>query len=89
MLANNLDALHAMARKIGLRRDWFQHKDSFAHYDVTANKRRQALEAGAIAIEIGELPDDVLMRREDGTYEKRCDRIARREAEKAAKDATE
>jgi Protein of unknown function (DUF4031) len=78
MLANDLDALHAMADRIGLKRAWFQGDKTFAHYDLTASKRRLAREAGAIDIELGELPDDVLMRAKDGTYERRCDRIARR-----------
>lgn len=79
MLANDLDALHAMAVRIGLRRSWFQGDKTFAHYDVMASKRRLALAAGAIEIELGELPDDVLMlNRQDGTYERRFDRLARR-----------
>jgi hypothetical protein len=81
MLANDIDELHTMAKRIGLKRAWFQSNETFAHYDVTANKRELALKAGAVPIDIGDLPDDVLMRRTDGTYEKRCDRIARRKAE--------
>lgn len=80
MLANDLDALHAMADRLGLKRAWFQGDTTFAHYDLTASKRKLAVAAGAVEIELGELPDDVLMRREDGSYERRCDRIARREA---------
>lgn len=79
MLANDLDALHAMAAKIGLRRAWFQGDSTFAHYDLTASKRALAVAAGAIEIDAGEIPDDVLMlRREDGTFERRCDRFARK-----------
>lgn len=84
LLGSDIDELHALAKKIGLRRDWFQGNETFAHYDVTQGKRAQALAAGAIPIEIGELPNDVLMRRTDGTYEQRCVRIARRNAEKEA-----
>jgi hypothetical protein len=81
MLANDLDALHAMAAKIGLKREWFQGGKTFAHYDVQRRKRALAVAAGAIEIGLGELPDDVLMlRRADGTYERRCDRLARRAA---------
>ena len=79
MLANDLDALHGMAARIGLKRAWFQGDKTFAHYDVQASKRRLAVAAGAVEIELGELPDDVLMlNRENGTYERRCDRLARR-----------
>jgi hypothetical protein len=84
MLANDLDELHAMADRIGLKREWFQGNTTFAHYDLTRPKRALAVQAGATRIELGELPDDVLMRRKDGAYEQRCDRIARRAAEKEA-----
>jgi hypothetical protein len=69
MLANDLDALHAMADRIGLRRSWFQDK-RHPHYDLTASKRRLALAAGAIEIELGEFPPDSLIRR-NGVYERR------------------
>jgi hypothetical protein len=66
-----------MADRIGLRRSWFQGRSTFAHYDLTASKRRLALDAGARPIDLGEIPDDILMLREPGTYERRCDRDAR------------
>lgn len=81
MLSNDLEELHAFARRIGLRRAWFQDH-TFPHYDLTRGRWQQALAEGATPIEAGDVPDDVLMRRTDGTYEKRCDRIARRKAEK-------
>ena len=77
MLTSDLAELHAIAERIGLKRAWFQDR-TFAHYDLTASKRTLALAAGAIPIELGEIPDDVLMRCKDGTYERRCDRKARR-----------
>ena len=81
LLTSDLDELHAMAEQIGLKRSWFQHDKSFAHYDLVATKRLLAIIAGAVPIEFGELPDDVLMlNREDGTYEPRRDRLARRHA---------
>lgn len=61
LLTSDLDELHAMADRIGLKRAWFQDK-TFPHYDVMASKRRQALAAGAVPIGTGEIPDDVLMR---------------------------
>jgi Protein of unknown function (DUF4031) len=76
MMGSDLDELHAMADKIGLRRSWFQGDSTFAHYDLTRNKRAQALAAGAQAIEATEIPDDVLMKKADGTYEQRCERRA-------------
>lgn len=41
------DALHRIARQIGLRREWFQPKEGFPHYDVTPSKRVAAIRAGA------------------------------------------
>jgi hypothetical protein len=74
MLANDLDALHRMADRIGLRREWFQGDKTFAHYDLTSPKRKAAIAAGAVEIELGEVPYDVLMHVGDGRYERRCDR---------------
>jgi len=48
MYADTDAELHAMARRIGLRRSWFQYSQHLPHYDVTAQKRVQALKAGAI-----------------------------------------
>lgn len=89
MLATNIDELHAMAARIGLRREWFQGAGTFPHYDVQRRKRALALAAGAVPIEIGEIPDDVLMRRKDGTYERRSDRMARRDARRAEREAAD
>lgn len=77
MLANDIDALHEMADRIGLKRAWFQEQGSFPHYDLTASKRRLAVAAGAIEIDLGELPTDVLHRCSDGVYEQRHVRLAR------------
>ncbi len=53
--------LHAFAVTIGLKRQWFQpgkrlgrpteHDPVHDHYDLTANKRRQAIVAGAVAVD--------------------------------------
>jgi hypothetical protein len=47
-----LAELHAFAARIGLRRAWFQGPPAhrFPHYDVTANKRAQAIRAGATEV---------------------------------------
>jgi hypothetical protein len=40
--------LDAFARRLGLRREWFQgHRGKLNHYDLTASKRKQALKVGA------------------------------------------
>lgn len=84
MLASDLDELHTLAAKIGLRRDWFQEEHTFPHYDLTASKRRLALQHGAIPIGLGEVPDDVLMCCKDGTYETKGQRFARRASSRQA-----
>jgi hypothetical protein len=76
MFANDLAALHAMADMIGLRRVWFQGHKTFPHYHLTASKRRLALAHGAVEIDLGEIPEDVLMKtNEPGVYQRRCDRV--------------
>ena len=51
MTADTLDELHAMARKIGLKRIWFQEHPRHPHYDLTESRRTAALAAGAVFIE--------------------------------------
>lgn len=47
MVADTLEELHDLAKKIGLKRAYFQGHGRFPHYDLTPNKREQALKAGA------------------------------------------
>jgi hypothetical protein len=54
MVADTLEELHRMARKIGLKREWFQDHD-IPHYDVTNPKRRLAVANGAKEITRKEL----------------------------------
>lgn len=54
--------LHEFAAGIGLKRSWFQpgkvvgrpdeHDPTGDHYDVTAGKRRRAIAAGAVSVNI-------------------------------------
>jgi hypothetical protein len=78
MMGSDFDELHAMAARIGLKRAWFQSDSTFAHYDLTASKRALAIKAGAVKIAPGDLPDDLLMRNDDGSYEQRHARLTRR-----------
>lgn len=48
MIADTLDELHAMADRLGLKREWFQDEASFPHYDIAKSKRSLAIAAGAI-----------------------------------------
>jgi hypothetical protein len=50
MIADTENELHEFARRLGLRREWFQNRHSnprLWHYDLTASKRQQALCLGA------------------------------------------
>lgn len=47
MWSDDLEALHNLARKIGLRPAWFQDKPGFPHYDLIPTKRSLALLYGA------------------------------------------
>jgi len=48
LVADSVAELHAFAERLGLKREWFQDKTRYPHYDVTVNVRRRALELGAI-----------------------------------------
>ena len=55
MIADTLEELHEMADKIGLKREWFQDKPGFPHYDVQHRKRAQAIELGAQSVTMREI----------------------------------
>lgn len=48
LIADTLDELHTMARRIGLKRVWFQDKPHCRHYDLTPARRAKAVELGAV-----------------------------------------
>lgn len=54
MIADTEEELHEMARKIGLRREWFQDT-SRPHYDVSKTKRAEAVRHGAVEVSVKEL----------------------------------
>jgi hypothetical protein len=56
MVATSLEELHCMAGAIGLKRAWFQGKNT-PHYDVCWKKRGLALSEGAIEVTRAEMAD--------------------------------
>lgn len=48
LVADTLEELHDFARRLGLKRCWFQDMASYPHYDVTIATREKALALGAI-----------------------------------------
>ena len=51
--ADSEEELHALAARIGLRREWAQRsRTGVVHYDLTPKKRAQAIRAGASDREI-------------------------------------
>lgn len=46
----NEDALHALAARLGLKREWFQDKPGFPHYDITQGKVALAHRMGALRL---------------------------------------
>lgn len=49
LMADTVDELHSMAKKIGLKRSWFQ-LGSRPHYDLVEKKRDKAVLNGAIEL---------------------------------------
>lgn len=41
------EQLHALAAKVGMKRQWFQNKPGFPHYDLVPTKRAAAIKHGA------------------------------------------
>jgi hypothetical protein len=51
MMADTVEELHDMARKVGSKRDWFQVSHTgVPHYDLPIFRRIQAVQLGAIEI---------------------------------------
>ena len=50
LYADTVEELHQLAATLGLSPDWFRPREDFPHYDLTAAKRRQAVEAGAVEV---------------------------------------
>lgn len=77
LTTTDIDELHELAAKIGLRREWFQDK-TFPHYDVQRRKRQLAIAAGAVPREMLSPHDPAtLVKKRDGGYETYGERMDR------------
>lgn len=50
LTADTIEELQAFAKRIGLRRGWFQARHAAPHYDITRPRRERALAAGAVFV---------------------------------------
>ena len=66
MLADTLEELHAMADRLGLKREWFQ-PESTPHYDICQSKRRLALKFGAVEIDNRQMVEIIRKWRQRGS----------------------
>lgn len=56
LVADKEKELHKFAKKLGLNKKWVHHnKGNMPHYDLTARKRRLAVQLGAVEITQGQL----------------------------------
>lgn len=68
LAADSLDELHEFARRLGLRREWFQDKGPLSHYDATVKWRRdRAMVMGARPVGVREMPAIVRRMNADAT----------------------
>lgn len=58
LMADTLTELHAFAKRLGLKRAWFQQHRAVAHYDLTENKRRHAVRLGAQEVVLSFRPEN-------------------------------
>lgn len=45
-----IEDLHAFAKRIGMKRSWFQEHRLMPHYDLTPARRAMAIRAGAVFV---------------------------------------
>jgi hypothetical protein len=68
LVADDEDELHDFAARLGMRREWYQHKPSRphqAHYDLPERRRPDALALGAVPVSWRDLGR--MLRRRRGT----------------------
>lgn len=76
LLADTLDELLEMASLIGIDHNWLQKPGTHQeHFDISAERRILALEAGAIAISYREAGRITYTRRKLQSHSAKCDHI--------------
>lgn len=65
MIADTLEELHEMARKIGMKKEWFQDDIDHPHYDLSLSRRALAVQYGAIEVSSRELIQIIREQRKD------------------------
>ncbi len=77
LVADTDEELHAFAALLGMRREWFQHKEGRphqAHYDVPDRARQRALDLGAVPVTWRQVGRMMRQRRLGGIGRSRPDR---------------
>ncbi|MCD6392439.1 MAG: DUF4031 domain-containing protein [Planctomycetes bacterium] len=59
LIADSDDELHAFATRLGLKLGWFQDKSTMPHYDLTPNKRKQAVRLGAVELTLHQMAERI------------------------------
>jgi len=50
LIADSLNELHAFAKEIGLKPEWFQDHEKHPHYDIWGGMITKAIKHGAIVV---------------------------------------
>ena len=64
MIGDNEEELHAMAKRIGIARRWYQED----HYDICMSKRTLAIQYGAVEVTMRELAAILWCQRNDWEF---------------------
>jgi hypothetical protein len=48
LFSEDLEELHELAHRTGLKREWFQNNKKLPHYDIWGSRIQAAIKAGAV-----------------------------------------
>lgn len=63
LIADTEEELHAFAKKLNLKRAWFQKHRVMPHYDLNYGQRKKAVELGAVGVMESAVRDMLRLRR--------------------------